>query len=145
MVREFVEFLEQTPPAQRVGQVFKLYNRKTGKLGTVKMQWASSVICDIGEAARVVVSDKGGKIKYASAHDLRRSFGQRWASRALPQQLMQLMRHKDITTTLKYYVGSNAKATAAALWDAGGSDLGTVLGTAENGHLKKPLKNKLGN
>ncbi|MEO2046686.1 MAG: hypothetical protein ABGX16_08955, partial [Pirellulales bacterium] len=44
---------------------FKLYNRKTGKMWTVKMQWASSVLCDIGEAARAVVSDKGGKVKYA--------------------------------------------------------------------------------
>jgi integrase len=147
MAPEFARFLEQTPEADRTGRVFKFYKRKTGKMGTVKMQWASTVLCDIGKAARVVVSKKAGHTKFASAHDLRRSFGQRWASRVMPQVLMELMRHKDITTTLKYYVGSNAQATAGTLWEADEAvqGLGPVLGPVLNGQLKKPLKNKLGN
>jgi integrase len=102
----------QTPTDQRHGRVFEFHNRKTGEIGAVKMQWASTVICDIGEAAKALVNRKAGKAKFASAHDLRRSSGQRWASRVMPQVLIELMRHKDISTILKYYVGINAKATA---------------------------------
>jgi integrase len=73
-----------------------------------------------GKAAGVVVAveAKSGETKYASLHDLRRSFGERWASRAMPQVLMELIRHENIETTLRYYVGRNAKTTAKALWDA---------------------------
>ena len=60
----------------------------------------------------------------------------------MPQVLMELMRHKDITTTLKYYVGSEAKATANVLWDAveGNSpSLGNILGNTKKSKVKKPL------
>jgi hypothetical protein len=36
----------------------------------------------------------------------------------MPAILQQLMRHEDITTTLKYYVGSDAQATAEVLYAA---------------------------
>ena len=36
----------------------------------------------------------------------------------MPAQLMELMRHESIDTTLSYYVGRNAERTAAALWEA---------------------------
>ena len=36
----------------------------------------------------------------------------------MPQILMQLMRHEDISTTMKYYVGREAEATADVLWAA---------------------------
>ena len=32
--------------------------------------------------------------------------------------LQELMRHENIETTMKYYVGRNAERTADALWDA---------------------------
>ena len=59
-----------------------------------------------------------GKVKFASAHDLRRAFGERWATRVMPQVLRELMRHENINTTMKYYVGRNAQRTAEALWSA---------------------------
>jgi hypothetical protein len=34
----------------------------------------------------------------------------------MPAQLMELMRHEPIETTLSYYVGRNAGRTAAILW-----------------------------
>lgn len=92
-----------------------------------------SVVCKIGEAANVKVSEDGGKVKFASAHDLRRSFGERWASRVMPNVLQELMRHDNIQTTLRYYVGQNAKRTSAILWEAhraqavGGSLGGSAL------------------
>jgi integrase len=111
---EFAEFLLATPEVERVGYVFnplaehpcggsRLGNSQTGR-----------TISAIGRAAGVKVSDK----KFASAHDLRRSFGERWASRVMPQVLMELMRHESIETTLRFYVGKNAERTADVLWAA---------------------------
>jgi len=34
----------------------------------------------------------------------------------MPAQLMELMRHESIETTLSYSVGRNAERTAAILW-----------------------------
>jgi integrase len=78
------------------------------------------IVSTIGRAAGVKVNTdpKTGKVKFASAHDLRRSFGERWASRVMPQVLMELMRHESIETTMKFYVGRNAQATADVLWQA---------------------------
>ena len=73
-------------------------------------------ISEIGEAAGVIVATEESKVSYASAHDLRRSFGTRWASRVMPVVLQELMRHSSIATTLRFYVASNAAKTAADLW-----------------------------
>lgn len=54
--------------------------------------------------------------KFASAHDLRRCFGSRWARRIKPATLQLLMRHRSIETTLKYYVGLDADDVADELW-----------------------------
>lgn len=78
------------------------------------------VVSEIGEKAGVKVNTEAhtGRVKYASAHDLRRSFGERWAVQVMPQVLKELMRHESIETTMKYYVGRNAETTAAALYQA---------------------------
>ena len=34
----------------------------------------------------------------------------------MPQVLMELMRHESVETTNRFYVGRNAKSTAAVLW-----------------------------
>ena len=74
------------------------------------------VISAIGKKAGVIVNKTTGK--YASAHDLRRSFGTRWASRVKPATLQLLMRHRSIETTLKYYVDQDADDVADELWRA---------------------------
>ena len=56
--------------------------------------------------------------KTASAHDLRRAVGLRWSSKLMPADRQQLMRHEDIGTTMKYYVGRHAEAVADAIWAA---------------------------
>lgn len=71
----------------------------------------SKVVSKIGARAKVRADAK----KTASAHDLGRSFGERWASRLMPAELMELMRHESIETTLAYYVGRNAERRAAIL------------------------------
>jgi hypothetical protein len=42
----------------------------------------------------------------------------------MPNVLRELMRHADISTTMKFYVGQNAEATADAVWNAAGNTLG---------------------
>ncbi len=116
MAPEFAEFLDRTPAADRVGRVFD--PQGFGK--ERRRDWMSRVGAAIGKAAGVKVNTdpKTAKTKYASLHDLRRSFGERWARRILPQQLKELMRHEAIETTLRYYVGQDAENTADALWGA---------------------------
>ena len=135
---EFAEFLLATPSHERRGRVF----RPTTKSGQIPThEHVSKVISRIGNQANVVVNwetklvaekvlDAGGKPtgetkrvqkrvpKYASAHDLRRSFGERWSTRVMPQVLMTMMRHANVQTTMRYYVGRNAETAANAAWEA---------------------------
>ena len=130
MSPEFCEFLLATPAAERTGPVFNPAARRKGN-DRVGPDRACRVICDIGEAARVKVhSDpKTGRVKFASAHDLRRSFGERWSARIMPADLLVLLRHETFETTMRFYIGRNAQNTAAKLWAAhekagGGNTLG---------------------
>jgi integrase len=116
---DFAAFLESTPKELRTGPVFNPTTRD-GKRPTE--WWVSRTVSKIGEAATVKVDTKPVKgdnaptVKYASAHDLRRSFGERWSTKVMPQVLMQLMRHESMETTNKFYVGRNADAVADAVW-----------------------------
>ena len=117
MTPDFVEFLRSVPNERRTGPVF----RPVLVRGPVRtMQTVSKKLCDIGKAANVVVEQdrSTGKVKYASAHDLRRSFGARWSTKVMPAVLQQLMRHESVETTMKYYVGQNAEQFADVVWDA---------------------------
>lgn len=113
---DFAELLLATPQADRCGLVFKLPSRVKGAMLTPDR--VKRFICQIGKTAGIKVAQHGDKVKYASAHDLRRSFGERWAGRLLPQVLMELMRHAEISTTLTYYTGKNAERTADAVYAA---------------------------
>lgn len=117
---EFARFLSTTPPAERKGRVFKLVALRGGVAPT--KDHVSRIVSAIGEAAGVKVNTdaRTAKVKFASAHDLRRSFGARWATKVMPQVLMELMRHESMETTLRYYVGRNAQATADVLWKVDG-------------------------
>ena len=139
MAPEFAEFLLATPEADRTGPVF---NPRAQRVYEERLQphRVGEIVVKIGRAAGVKVASKtivdpeSGEpvesVKYASAHDLRRSFGERWAGRLMPTDLMALMRHESIETTLRYYVGRNAQNTARTLWEA---------------HRKATASNSLGN
>ncbi len=92
---EFAEFLLQTPEAERHGRVFK----PLGRAGDVLNDFTCvcHIISRIGKAAgvKVATDPRTGKVKYASAHDCRRAFAERWSTRLMPQVLMQLMRHSS--------------------------------------------------
>lgn len=107
---DFVELLDSIPKNERTGRVFKLPHID-GKQSEPTTDRVSKIISKIGAKEKVVVD----KNKTASAHDLRRSFGEQWASKLMPAQLTEIMRHDSIETTMKYYVGKNAERTAAMM------------------------------
>lgn len=140
------------PVTERRGRVFKLPAPVvTGS--PMNTDWVGRIVSRIGEAALVMVDQRARsltldarsltrkkpaepkaeseapadtvRIKYASAHDLRRAFGLRWSSRVMPAVLQQLMRHESIETTLRFYVGRDAAAVADVLWQAA-QDCGSV-------------------
>jgi integrase len=125
---EFAEFLSAIPEAERTGRVFDPKSVRYWQNKHPSPARVGKVISSIGESSNVKVhtDPKTGKVKYASAHDLRRSFGERWAPRVMPQILMELMRHESIETSLKYYVGRNAQNTAEALYAALGNTSGNT-------------------
>jgi len=53
--------------------------------------------------------------------------------------LKELMRHSSIETTMKYYVGVNAEATADELWRVSGKVLGKEEPSAKTAKSENPL------
>lgn len=154
MAPEFAELLATVPPDRRQGLVFDL-PRERERDSRPHPTSVSKVVTAIGQAAGVIVAtsarrDKatGERLpKYASAHDLRRSFGTRWAKRVLPQILQVLMRHERIETTLRYYVELDAAETCQILWDAHaaaessrGTNQGTPQGTQAPGAVAQSVR-----
>ncbi len=112
MTPDFAEWLLQIPEDEREGVVFKLERLDTG--GHLGVKRVGRTVSRIGKAAGVIVNKAEGK--FASAHDLRRAFGTRWASRVKSATLQRLMRHKSNETTQKYYVDLDANDMADELW-----------------------------
>ncbi len=82
--------------------------------------------------------------KFASAHDLRRSFGTRWAKRVMPAVLKRLMRHASIQTTMGYYVDLDADEVADQLWAGWGEvadppTIGNTIGNTDRKEAGKPV------
>jgi hypothetical protein len=128
---DFAEFLLATPENRRRGPIFRPL-MPSGNRANAKI--AGRMIAMIGELARVVVhtNPKTGKVKHASTHDLRRSFGTRWAKRVKTPVLMRLMRHESIATTMTYYVDLECDEIAEQLWGTGTEQLygvGSVIGS----------------
>ena len=73
--------------------------------------------CHKDTASKVVAQTLRSAGVNATAHDLRRSFGTRWAIKVKPAILMKLMRHASISTTMKYYVILDSDDVAETLWE----------------------------
>ena len=78
MAPEFARHLEGVEPSERKGRVFK-FMEKRGQLIDPTAAWVGKIVSLIGKIAGVKVNTdvETGRIKYASLHDLRRSFGER--------------------------------------------------------------------
>lgn len=108
---DFARWLSRTAVEKRTGFVFNPIGKRGDRLRHDHP--IIRAIGAIGKAAGVVVDARTGK--YASAHDLRRTFGTRWAKRVTTHVLMMLMRHESIETTNSYYVDITAGSIAADL------------------------------
>lgn len=83
-------------------------------------EWVGKVIAKIGQKAGVVVEpgdeSRGLKTKYASAHDLRRSCGDRLRNAGVPPLVIcRIMRHSSWDTTRRHYAPGDVQADAATL------------------------------
>lgn len=106
---DFAAMLEQVPENARRGPVFPLTHAEWN----ITRENSCRVVGAIGAAAGIVVDANG---KTLTAHDLRRAFGQRWATRVKPLILQKLMRHKSLATTMRYYVELEDTDVAEAVW-----------------------------
>lgn len=112
MAPDLVAWLSRTKEKDRRGFVADVRTTtgtrfKVSKLGVR--------ISEIGEKAGVLV--QSDPEKYATAHDIRRSFATRWAAKVRPITLQRMMRHSDLSTTLKHYVGLTAADVGSELWN----------------------------
>jgi integrase len=115
----FAALLKETPEGQRTGWIFNPRARRGQRRLTPEQ--VGRIITLIGKRANVAVNAAG---KPASAHDLRRSFGQRMADAGLPvRDLQAIMRHASITTTEAYYLRDRVQDQAKRI--------AKYLGTAE--------------
>ncbi|MCY2963524.1 MAG: tyrosine-type recombinase/integrase [Planctomycetota bacterium] len=134
MTPDFAEFISKVPAELRTGFVFKLARKKVKSASpeSPSKWWVSRTISQIGEEANVIVDSRGPK--FASAHDLRRSFGTRWARLVLPQVLRELMRHESLETTMRFYVQIESETTSDAVFAAFQAD--RSRNSAETAHEK---------
>ncbi len=104
--------LEETPEDQRTKFLFNP-GRERGEGRYQDVKRVGKIITAIGKGSGVVVNTKG---KPASAHDLRRSFGQRLADAGVPPwELQSIMRHSRLETTERYYLKHDAADQAKRL------------------------------
>jgi integrase len=114
--------------------------RGSGRLTTERV---SRIISKIGDEAKVVVQKAdeqiGKRIKYASAHDLRRGCAARLINLGVSAESLQvIMRHEDFATTQKFYSGTKeAQAAAAEVYEklAAGSKKSELVGGLVGGLL----------
>ena len=133
---DFGRWLLRVPKEKRQGWVFPITKHRYPDLRN--MRSVSKVITLIGEASGIVVNAQG---KFASAHDLRRSFGLRWSHKAFPAEHKELMRHASIQTTEDYYALQEAHSFAKRLWAADSADRTTKRTTGEKNTDDKEEKN----
>jgi len=121
----FEAVLLETPSEQRTGWVFKPMSLKL-KLGRKvenlrpDADWVGKIISRIGKKAEVVVEQAdertGRPVKYASAHDLRRSCGERMRNAGVPPLVIcRILRHASWETTRKHYAPGDVQQDAAVL------------------------------
>lgn len=132
MLPAFEAMLRKIPEGERSGFVFNPSPRRGSRRLTTEQ--AGRIITTIGRKACVSVNGDG---KPASAHDLRRSFGQRLADAGVPPRDLQIiMRHASMSTTEAYYLTTRVQDVAdriAAYLDRTHFSMGTLstLNTTE--------------
>jgi integrase len=123
MAPEFYDLVMQVPESERKGYVFDPRRNPQFKSYPDRMNTepVSRIIAKFGKGCRVKVADTDKGPRFAASHDLRRSFGFRWAKRVMPAILQRMMRHATIQTTMEYYITQGEQETADAVWESIGS------------------------
>ena len=140
LLPEFEAVLLESPPEKRTGWVFRpeSLQLRLGRKAAHKRpdaEWVGKVIARIGEEAGIEVEPAdertGRPTKYATAHDLRRSCGERLRDAGVPPLVIcRVMRHSSWETTRKHYAPGNVQIDAEVLR--------SVLVTKENRVTEKP-------
>lgn len=121
----FEKLLIETPSEHRRGWVFNPQSLQS-KVGRhvrhprMDAEWVGKIISRIGKKADVVVEPAdirtGRPTKYASAHDLRRSCGDRLRNAGIPPLVIcRVMRHASWETTRKHYAPGDIQSDAEIL------------------------------
>ena len=121
----FEKLLLEVPEAKRKGWVFRpislqLRLGRKFKVRRPDSEWVAKVISRIGAKAKVLVESgdetKGRSEKYASAHDLRRSCGERLRNAGVPPLVIcRVLRHSSWETTRKHYAPGNVQSDSASI------------------------------
>ena len=121
----FEQILLETPANQRTGWVFTPLSLQTkvGRKPRYKRplcDWVGKIISRIGREAKIEVEaalpHTGRPAKYASAHDLRRSCGERMRNAGVPPLVIcRVMRHSSWETTRKHYAPGDLQKDAEIL------------------------------
>lgn len=136
----FEKLLLQIPADVRTGYVFNpmsLRIKKDGEpsLARPRAEWIGNVIGRIGKKSGIIVmpanARTGAPEKYISAHDLRRTCGQRLQDAGVPIAIISnVLRHGSPVTTRKYYIQGNVQNDAKMLKEIMGKE---VRGDSESG------------
>ncbi len=121
----FEAVLLETPEEQRTGWAFNPASTeerggRKARQDRLDAEWVGRVISRIGKAAGIIV-DPGDKrtekpVKYASAHDLRRSCAERLQDAGVPPLVIcRVLRHASWETTRKHYAPGNVQKDAGIL------------------------------
>ena len=130
----FEVVLTETPEEKRTGWIFNPVSLQSklgrkARHGRPNADWVGKIISRIGKAANVVVHPgderTGRPVKYASAHDLRRSCADRMLEAEIPHDVIaRVMRHASFETTRRHYAAGDVQRDARKLQ--------SILGTCDN-------------
>lgn len=121
----FEALLNETPTEERTGWVFNPMPLRPSKEGQataerLEAEWVGKIISRIGRKAIIEVEPAnertGRPAKFASAHDLRRSCGERLRNAGVPPLVIcRVMRHSSWETTRRHYAPGNIQRDAEVL------------------------------
>jgi integrase len=121
----FERLLLETTEAERTGWAFKptslqVKNGRKPSGDRPDAEWVSKIISRIGQEAKIIVHPEDQrtkrKAKYASAHDLRRSCGERLVEAGVPETVIcRVLRHTSWETTRRHYAPGDVQKEAAVL------------------------------
>lgn len=111
---EFVDLLRDAPRREEY-----IFAPRLSRRARVHEDTMTHILRQISQRAGVSCGEgQSGRPISATAQQFRRTFGRRWAPKVRPHVLQVMMRHENLATTQKYYLGENAQDAADQMWAA---------------------------